>query len=307
MQLAFVDPVTNYRSMQLAFVDPVLSCLAFARLVWTSHSFFMRLFLLTMLPERLVGSEEVIPIPDVNQSFESTEAKDIRDSVKASVLEIEVRDYNPIRHERGFHQKLNVLVKESLHFGSLPAKSEELPPEPTSTQGDSLNESKSSKQAMGMVGSEEEILHMDFKTGRDKITEHITEEWEKLIVNEIPKISSPTCISKPKLDHLAFTPLESSKPLDEKTSRILERLKTPRKLKSKLASPVITSSSAPVDSCIYTWQIYSERLILAEVYGFWKHVSKLDRLEIRHYLEMFYALKHRKLAESVPLAVDEEK
>ncbi|KAL1805017.1 hypothetical protein DCAR_0830804 [Daucus carota subsp. sativus] len=56
----------------------------------------------------------------------------------------------------------------------------------------------------------------------------------------------------------------------------------------------------------YTWQIYSERLLtLAGVYGFWKHVSKLDRLEIRRYLEMFYALKYRKLAESVPLAKDE--
>ncbi|KAI3772746.1 hypothetical protein L6452_03939 [Arctium lappa] len=55
----------------------------------------------------------------------------------------------------------------------------------------------------------------------------------------------------------------------------------------------------------YTWQIYSGRLLtLAGVYGFWKHVSKLDRLEIRRYLEMFYALKFRKLAESVPLAVD---
>nr|GMD32204.1 sucrose synthase [Ipomoea batatas]GMD35386.1 sucrose synthase [Ipomoea batatas]GMD37094.1 sucrose synthase [Ipomoea batatas]GMD38650.1 sucrose synthase [Ipomoea batatas]GME19352.1 sucrose synthase [Ipomoea batatas] len=53
----------------------------------------------------------------------------------------------------------------------------------------------------------------------------------------------------------------------------------------------------------YTWQIYSDRLLtLAAVYGFWKHVSKLDRLEIRRYLEMFYALKYRKLAEAVPLA-----
>lgn len=46
----------------------------------------------------------------------------------------------------------------------------------------------------------------------------------------------------------------------------------------------------------YTWQIYSDRLLtLAGVYGFWKYVSKLDRLEIRRYLEMFYALKYRKL------------
>lgn len=56
----------------------------------------------------------------------------------------------------------------------------------------------------------------------------------------------------------------------------------------------------------YTWQIYSDRLLtLAGVYGFWKYVSNLDRREARRYLEMFYALKYRKLAESVPLAVDE--
>ncbi|KAL8459919.1 hypothetical protein ACS0TY_031720 [Phlomoides rotata] len=55
----------------------------------------------------------------------------------------------------------------------------------------------------------------------------------------------------------------------------------------------------------YTWQIYSDRLLtLAGVYGFWKYVSNLDRREIRRYLEMFYALKFRKLAEAVPLAVD---
>lgn len=55
----------------------------------------------------------------------------------------------------------------------------------------------------------------------------------------------------------------------------------------------------------YTWQIYSDRLLtLAGVYGFWKYVSNLDRLEIRRYLEMFYALKYRKLAEAVPPAVE---
>lgn len=56
----------------------------------------------------------------------------------------------------------------------------------------------------------------------------------------------------------------------------------------------------------YTWKIYSERLMtLAGVYGFWKHVSNLERRETRRYLEMFYTLKYRHLAKSVPLAVDE--
>lgn len=35
----------------------------------------------------------------------------------------------------------------------------------------------------------------------------------------------------------------------------------------------------------YMWKMYSERLLtLAGVYGFWKHVSKLERREIRRYL-----------------------
>ncbi|KAE9593797.1 Sucrose synthase 2 [Lupinus albus] len=56
----------------------------------------------------------------------------------------------------------------------------------------------------------------------------------------------------------------------------------------------------------YTWKIYSERLMtLAGVYSFWKYVSKLERRETRRYLEMFYTLKFRDLANSVPLANDD--
>ncbi|CAA6658702.1 unnamed protein product [Spirodela intermedia] len=57
----------------------------------------------------------------------------------------------------------------------------------------------------------------------------------------------------------------------------------------------------------YTWKLYSERLMtLSGVYGFWKYVSNLERRETRRYLEMFYILKYRDLAKSVPLAVDGE-
>lgn len=56
----------------------------------------------------------------------------------------------------------------------------------------------------------------------------------------------------------------------------------------------------------YTWKIYSERLMtLAGVYSFWKYVSKLERRETRRYLEMFYILKFRNLANDVPLAKDD--
>nr|CAB38021.1 sucrose synthase [Craterostigma plantagineum] len=55
----------------------------------------------------------------------------------------------------------------------------------------------------------------------------------------------------------------------------------------------------------YTWNIYSERLMtLAGVYSFWKYVSKLERRETRRYLEMFYILKFRNLAKSVPYATE---
>nr|GMD60926.1 sucrose synthase 2-like [Ipomoea batatas] len=60
-------------------------------------------------------------------------------------------------------------------------------------------------------------------------------------------------------------------------------------------------------SKMYTWKIYSERLMtLAGVYGFWKYVSKLERRETRRYLEMFYILKYRGLVKSVPLAIEDE-
>ncbi|KAE9604645.1 putative sucrose synthase [Lupinus albus] len=56
----------------------------------------------------------------------------------------------------------------------------------------------------------------------------------------------------------------------------------------------------------YTWQIYSEKLLtLTSVYGFWKHMTKLERREHKRYLEILYALGFSKLAHSVPLAIEE--
>jgi sucrose synthase len=50
----------------------------------------------------------------------------------------------------------------------------------------------------------------------------------------------------------------------------------------------------------YTWTRYAERLItLAKVYGFWRHVSNLERAETQRYLQMFYNLQFRPLAEGV--------
>jgi sucrose synthase len=46
-------------------------------------------------------------------------------------------------------------------------------------------------------------------------------------------------------------------------------------------------------------------MTLSKVYSFWKFVSKLNRQETRRYLEMFYILKFRELAKTVPLSSDD--
>ncbi|XP_039170398.1 sucrose synthase [Eucalyptus grandis] len=46
----------------------------------------------------------------------------------------------------------------------------------------------------------------------------------------------------------------------------------------------------------YTWKTYSEKLLnLTAVYGFWKHVTHLDQLHSRRYLELFYDSIYRPL------------
>ncbi|HRQ05628.1 MAG TPA: sucrose synthase [Nitrosomonas halophila] len=47
----------------------------------------------------------------------------------------------------------------------------------------------------------------------------------------------------------------------------------------------------------YTWRLYAERMMtLSRIYGFWKFVSGLDREEMDRYLNMFYHLQFRPLA-----------
>lgn len=51
----------------------------------------------------------------------------------------------------------------------------------------------------------------------------------------------------------------------------------------------------------YTWELYAERMMtLSRVYGFWKYVTNLERAETSRYLEMFYGLQYRPLAERLP-------
>ncbi len=50
----------------------------------------------------------------------------------------------------------------------------------------------------------------------------------------------------------------------------------------------------------YTWKRYADRLMtLSCIYGFWNYVTNLDRQETCRYLEMFYNLQFRQLAQSI--------
>ena len=50
----------------------------------------------------------------------------------------------------------------------------------------------------------------------------------------------------------------------------------------------------------YTWKLYAERMMtLARIYGFWRYVSNLERMETRRYLEMLYSLQFRPLARAL--------
>jgi sucrose synthase len=50
----------------------------------------------------------------------------------------------------------------------------------------------------------------------------------------------------------------------------------------------------------YTWKIYAERMMtLSRIYGFWKYVSHLEREETQRYLQMFYGLQFRPLAQAM--------
>ncbi|RJP19244.1 MAG: sucrose synthase [Candidatus Omnitrophota bacterium] len=51
----------------------------------------------------------------------------------------------------------------------------------------------------------------------------------------------------------------------------------------------------------YNWKLYAERLMtLSRIYGFWKYVTNLEREETRRYLQMFYGLMFRNLANRIP-------
>ncbi|KAI3966139.1 hypothetical protein MKW92_023424 [Papaver armeniacum] len=260
-----------------------------------------------MLLRRLAGSEEILPFPDATGLIDYAVPLEVENSIRSSLLRMELRDYNPLLHERGFHPKLNLLVKESLHFGSIPQPkrkeidselilprpesldmlaavstpqpkrnkidSELILPRPesldmmavVSTPQPKRNEIDSelilpSQESLEMSAVSTPMITVDVpdctwqQTQITKIEDLtaacITEEWEQLIVDEEGKIYAPKGVSRPKTKtSTILSPINGSKQLDEKTSRILERLEGPRRGKGKENSAVEIYNFGSTDAC----------------------------------------------------------
>lgn len=120
-----------------------------------------------------------------------------------------------------------------------------------SNQQDSSEVTVQPNCAIDNIVIEDESPQLNLTVREDKTTSSIAEEWEQLVICEVPKMHSSPCISKAKTVTLVLSSAESNKQLDINTSRILERLEVPRKLKTKVSSPVVRSSSLS-ETCLPT-------------------------------------------------------
>ncbi|KAK7358736.1 hypothetical protein VNO77_00674 [Canavalia gladiata] len=189
-----------------------------------------------MLMRRLAGAEEVLRVLD-NRLVDSSINKEIENSVQTCLLKMDLTDYDPLLHERGFHQKLNLFVKESLQLGSAFSKLEGAFSELSPSQQPSSEVIGKTEPATSDIVVNEETLPLDITDQDDKTMAYLTEEWKQLVVNEDPKLYSPSCVSKAKLGQSSVSPRDDKRQLDRETSRILERLEVPRPIKAKTASP----------------------------------------------------------------------
>lgn len=114
----------------------------------------------------------------------------------------------------------------------------------SSSQQPSSEVTTKAEKAINVIALDEETLplELDITDQEDRTMACITEEWEQLVVNEDPKMYTPSCLPKAKWDQSSVSLRDGNRKLDTETSRILERLEVPRPLKPKIASPVLVES-----------------------------------------------------------------
>ncbi|KAJ4757396.1 hypothetical protein LUZ62_067771 [Rhynchospora pubera] len=182
-----------------------------------------------MLLRRLAGSEEILPMPNMGAICDSAALKEMESCIQASLSKIAVKDYNPLDHERGFHTKLNGLVKESLQLRSI------APICPKTTLKPDIP--KSIPSPMPKISTRKE----------NRTPVCVSEEWEQLVIlDDSESTKSPSVNLRLKSDAMSCKFLSQSKPVDEKTTKILERLEPPKPKRQhkKDASAVLVNGVA---------------------------------------------------------------
>ncbi|KAK4799228.1 hypothetical protein SAY86_024593 [Trapa natans] len=164
-----------------------------------------------MLLRRISGLEEILPVPEMNKYFSGTVTKEIESSIQKSILMIDSVAYDPFQHVRGFHRNLNLLVEESISFRWAPVPRDKAPDSgPDATDANSVQPT--------------DARFVDLTEGG----EALEDEWEQLVVTEIPSISaalshiSTSIAEEPKGGKEAAVP-------NDNTLRILERLEAPNR------------------------------------------------------------------------------
>ncbi|KAK3163639.1 hypothetical protein QOZ80_1AG0006280 [Eleusine coracana subsp. coracana] len=234
-----------------------------------------------MLLRRLAGSEEILPLPGVNRDCNSTVTDEIKISIGTSLSKIVLKDYNPLEHERGFHSKLICLVKDSLQFGSIdPACTLSnhhhvdsfSEPQVSACQGPLENNflTEAAEKVGGLndhIYSFSEPQTSSFRTPKEKkalsqsknrkASPSISEEWEKLIIIDdlTDDFATPAAPRPAAAKPQRAKPPSPVKQLDEKTSRILERLEAPKAKKPRANTGKASTSAMPAPSRVARTQI----------------------------------------------------
>ncbi|XP_021731646.1 uncharacterized protein LOC110698502 isoform X2 [Chenopodium quinoa] len=208
-----------------------------------------------MLLRRLAGAEEILPFPDANID-DSSITEEIDRCIQQCLMEVELKDYNPVQHCGGFHKKLNQLVEENLRLGLVAPEISTAPLIPTCSDDVAVSLQPSVARNVAappgvevVVSSGKDIAVLAVQTRTsdqgiedDKGISRLTQEWEQLIVGGIPRMDSE--LSEPNLEKARTSAPAIHKPLDTRTSIILERLGNPRQINTKANTHKILSGLA---------------------------------------------------------------
>ncbi|XP_019102575.2 uncharacterized protein LOC104908337 isoform X3 [Beta vulgaris subsp. vulgaris] len=172
------------------------------------------------------------------------------------LLRVELRDYNPVQHNGGFHQNLNQLVEESLQPGQVAPVISTTPSTSTCLDDVAVLLQPSLVRNIATLPREDLVALSGRETAAvavqtcasdqadedDKGIASLAHEWEQKIVGGIPRMGS--ALADPNLEKARASLPTSHRTLDTRTSNILQRLGNPELIKTKAKTHKILSGFA---------------------------------------------------------------